>query len=75
MNAGEIAKRAGATPSRASFHLANLAQASLITAEKQSRQITYRANFHALGAVVRYLVEDCCGNDPKVRDCCGPKLI
>ncbi len=72
MTAGEIAEFAGATPSRASFHLSNLAEAGLITSNRQSRQITYRADFSAMGALIRYLLEDCCNNNETVRACCQP---
>ncbi|WP_428644242.1 ArsR/SmtB family transcription factor [Roseibium sp.] len=70
--AGDVAEAVGATPSRASFHLSNLAEAGLITAHRQSRQITYRVDFTAIGALVRYLLEDCCGNNETVRACCQP---
>lgn len=70
--AGAIAEKVGATPSRASFHLANLADAGLVTSERVARQITYFANFEAMGALIRYLVEDCCRNDARVIGCCPP---
>ncbi len=72
MAAGEVAAAVGATPSRASFHLSNLAEAGLITAHRQSRQISYRVDFAAIGALVRYLLEDCCANNETVRACCHP---
>ena len=70
--AGEIAQEIDATPSRASFHLSNLFDAGLVTAEKHSRQITYKVDFAAIGALVRYLLEDCCDNNATVRACCMP---
>lgn len=72
LSAGEIAEAVGATPSRTSFHLSNLAEAGLITSARQSRQILYRVDFTAIGALVRYLLQDCCNNNEVVRACCMP---
>ena len=70
MTAGEIAETVGATPSRASFHLSNLAEAGLVGANRQSRQIIYKVDFAAMGSLVRYLLEDCCNNHATVKACC-----
>ena len=72
LTAGEIAEAAGATPSRTSFHLSNMSDAGLVTSTRQARQITYRVDFAAVGALMRYLLEDCCKNNPTVRACCTP---
>jgi len=72
LTAGEIAADISATPSRASFHLSNMAEAGLLTSSRQSRQITYRVDFPAMGALIRYLLEDCCNNNAMVRACCLP---
>ena len=69
--ASALAAAVGASPSKASFHLAALAEAGLVTAERAARQITYRVSYRAMGALLRYLMEDCCANDPTVRACCG----
>ena len=70
--AGQISESVGASSSRASFHLAALTRAGLLTSTKQSRQVIYRANFAGLGALLVYLMEDCCGGHPDVMACCGP---
>ncbi|WP_425053211.1 ArsR/SmtB family transcription factor [Psychromarinibacter sp. S121] len=70
--AGVIGAEVGAQPSRLSFHLAGLAQAGLITSERVSRQVIYRVDFDALGGLMGYLIEDCCGGHPSVRACCAP---
>jgi len=70
LSAGDIAARIGAAPSRASFHLAALAEAALVRSERESRSIRYFVNFASMGGLVRYLLEDCCGGNPAVRDCC-----
>lgn len=72
MAAGEIASAIGATPSRASFHLRALADAGLVHAERQARSIRYLVDYGRLGAIARYLLEDCCRNDARVRACCTP---
>ncbi len=70
--AGEVAKAAGASSSRASFHLNALTQAGLITATRASRSIIYRVDFAAMGGLIAYLIEDCCQNDPAILGCCAP---
>ncbi|MEP3045893.1 MAG: metalloregulator ArsR/SmtB family transcription factor [Roseibium sp.] len=70
MTAGQIAETVEATPSRASFHLASLAEAGLVTSSRQSRRIIYSVDFAAMGGLVRYLMEDCCNNNATVMACC-----
>ena len=70
-SAGEIGGAVDAASSRASFHLSTLANAGLVTAERQSRHIIYRVNFGAVGGMIGYLVNDCCGNHQEVVSCCG----
>lgn len=69
-SAGDIGKEVDATSSRASFHLSTLEQAGLITSERQSRRIIYRANFDNLGGLMTFLLNDCCGSHPDIRACC-----
>lgn len=71
--AGEIAAAVAASPSRTSFHLSNMAEAGLVTQERAARTITYRVDFAAMGALLGYLLHDCCAGDPRVQDCCGPR--
>lgn len=72
-SAGNVGKRVDATSSRASFHLAALERAGVITSERQSRHIIYRAHFKNLGELVSFLLKDCCDNHPDVLECCGFK--
>jgi ArsR family transcriptional regulator, arsenate/arsenite/antimonite-responsive transcriptional repressor len=69
--AGELATAVGASPSRASFHLSNLTAAGLVTSSQTARQVTYRADFEAIGAMVRYFLDDCCSRNETVRACCA----
>ena len=72
LTAGEIAQTVGATPSRASFHLASMTDAGLLSSSRQARRITYTLNFSVVGQLIRYLLHDCCQNNPTVRRCCLP---
>ena len=71
MNAGQIADRIGASPSRASFHLAALAESELITKERHSRSLIYAINFGRVGELVSFLLEDCCSGSPVLKNCCN----
>ncbi|WP_422037464.1 ArsR/SmtB family transcription factor [Roseibium sp.] len=72
LTAGDIAEAVDATPSRTSFHLSNMSEAGLVTSSRQARRITYRIDFTTVGALMRYLLEDCCNNNATVRACCLP---
>ena len=54
-----------------SFHLKALSQAGLIEAERNSRNILYRANFEEMQALVDFLTQNCCGGDPSK---CAPEV-
>lgn len=69
-SAGEISEAVGAAASRASFHLTTLADAGLITSERQSRSIIYTVDFKAMGALTGYLVHECCCDHEEVVKCC-----
>ncbi|MEM7060227.1 MAG: metalloregulator ArsR/SmtB family transcription factor [Pseudomonadota bacterium] len=69
-SAGDIAEKVGAIASKASFHLAALERAELISSERQSRKIIYRARLDNLGGLVSFILNDCCGNHPDIRACC-----
>lgn len=43
-----------------SFHLKELTHAGLVTAERASRHIVYRAAFERMNALLGYLTENCC---------------
>ena len=65
--AGEIARMLGAAPSTLSTHLGLLQRAGLVTSERRSRRIVYRADFDGVGALMKFLMEDCCKGHPAVR--------
>ncbi|MCA0422679.1 MAG: metalloregulator ArsR/SmtB family transcription factor [Proteobacteria bacterium] len=66
--AGTLAERLEVSPSNISFHLKELERAGLIASRRDSRSIIYCASFEALGALVRFLMEDCCAGHPEI---CG----
>lgn len=69
-SAGDISEQVGAAASRASFHLSNLEQAKVITSERRSRKIIYRANFANLGGLIAFMMKDCCNGHPEIMACC-----
>lgn len=69
-SAGDVGKRVEATYSRASFHLSALENAGVISSQRQSRKIIYRANFEQIGGLLSFLLNDCCKNHPDIRACC-----
>ncbi len=72
--AGEIARALGAAPSTLSTHLGLLQRAGLVTSERRSRRIVYRADFDGVGALMKFLMEDCCKGHPAVRAALGDKV-
>lgn len=79
MAAGAIAEKAEVSPSNVSFHLKELERAGLINQQRESRSIIYTANYDGLGALVRFLLEDCCAGHPEIcapateiAACCAP---
>ena len=54
-----------------SSHLSILKDAHLITSERMSREILYRANMEHVQGLILFLVADCCGGQP---DLCQPMI-
>ena len=57
---GAMAESLGVPPATLSFHLKELAHADLVTQERASRNIIYRAHFEQMNAVLGYLTDNCC---------------
>ena len=58
-----------------SFHLKELTHAGLVTQERSSRNIIYRAAFERMNALLAYLTENCCegaacGVEATAKSCC-----
>jgi DNA-binding transcriptional ArsR family regulator len=60
MTPGVMAEGLGISPSAVSFHLKELTHAGLVTQERASRNLIYRAAFDRMDAVLAFLTENCC---------------
>ena len=69
--AGELARLLKVPQNTLSTHLAILARASLVSSERQSRSIVYRANLDAVRGLVLHLLNDCCNGRPEL---CAPLI-
>jgi ArsR family transcriptional regulator, arsenate/arsenite/antimonite-responsive transcriptional repressor len=69
--AGELARLIEVPQNTMSAHLAILSRAGLITGERHSRSIIYRASLDRLRGLMLFLVKDCCGGNP---DLCAPLI-
>lgn len=69
--AGKIAERLDLRPNTASNNLNVLTNAGLVHSRREGRSIRYFARFDTLGALLTYLMEDCCGG--QVSACLPPR--
>jgi DNA-binding transcriptional ArsR family regulator len=69
--AGEIARRLNVPQNTMSAHLAVLTRAGLLSPERQSRSMIYRADLAAVRSLVLYLLRDCCAGKPEL---CAPVI-
>src|SRR6218665_2349672 len=78
--AGEVARLLDVPQNTMSSHLAVLSRAGLISSERHSRSIIYRAELDRVRELASFLVSDCCGGrselcEPLVAEftpCCSP---
>lgn len=68
---GDLVAASGLTQSTFSTHLAVLAKAGLVTAEKRGRHQIQRASIDTLRALMTFLAKDCCQGRPEL---CKPLL-
>ena len=74
MTPSTMAEGLGISSSALSFHLKELANAGLVTQERASRNLIYRAAFDHMNALLGFLTENCCqgaacGVDATAADC------
>jgi DNA-binding transcriptional ArsR family regulator len=69
--AGEVARQLAVPHNTMSSHLGILARAHLVTLERRSRSIIYRANLGAFASLATFLMRDCCGGRPEA---CAPVI-
>lgn len=72
---GTMSEALGIPANTLSFHLKELTHAGLVTQERSSRNIIYRAAFERMNAVLGYLTENCCQGaacavDVAAESCC-----
>jgi ArsR family transcriptional regulator len=67
---GEIARALDISASRLAFHLSLLEQAGLVRARRESRNVFYTANLPGIGALLSYVLNDCCKAHPEISRCC-----
>lgn len=64
MTPSTMAEGLGISASALSFHLKELAHAGLVTQERASRNLIYRAAYDRMNAVLQYLTDNCCQGEP-----------
>src|SRR5580692_2774981 len=69
--AGDIAHALAVPQNTMSSHLAVLSRAGLISAERFSRSIVYRAELSHLREVMLFMLKDCCDSRPEI---CAPLI-
>ena len=80
--AGELARLIGVPQNTMSAHLSVLAHAGLVSGERRSRSIIYRADLARFRETILFLLNDCCGGRPDIcapliadlSPCCPPKV-
>ena len=69
---GEISEKLELPPPTLSFHLKELSNAGLLTAEQNGRSITYAVDFLAMRELIEFLYYNCCGVGVAG---CGPECV
>jgi ArsR family transcriptional regulator len=69
--AGDIAKALTVPQNTMSSHLSVLSRAGLVSAQRFSRSMVYRADLARFQAVVLFMLRDCCGGRPEI---CAPLI-
>jgi ArsR family transcriptional regulator, arsenate/arsenite/antimonite-responsive transcriptional repressor len=65
--AGELARLLSVAPNTLSAHLNVLTRASLVTSQRRSRSIIYRAQLDQLELLLLFLLQNCCRGRPDIR--------
>ena len=71
---GVIQEGLGIPATTLSFHLKELAAAGLVSAERASRNLVYRAAYDAMNGLIAYLTDNCCQGSaclPDTAAACG----
>jgi ArsR family transcriptional regulator, arsenate/arsenite/antimonite-responsive transcriptional repressor len=73
LSAGAIAAALGVPASSLSFHLAQLTGAGLTAQRRAGRSLIYTADYAAMGALLGFLTENCCGGAACAPADCQPE--
>lgn len=68
---GELARNLSVPQNTMSAHLATLARARLVSSERQSRSIVYRADLDRFRELTLFMINDCCGGSAEL---CAPLI-
>jgi DNA-binding transcriptional ArsR family regulator len=79
--AGDIARALAVPQNTMSSHLSILSRAGLVSAQRYSRSIVYRADLARFQDVMLFMLRDCCDGRPEIcaplvenlTPCCPPK--
>lgn len=69
--AGELARLMATPQNTMSAHLSILSRVGLVSGERRSRSIIYRANLEQLREMTLFLLKDCCGGRSEI---CAPLI-
>ena len=69
LSAGTIADRLNLPGATLSFHLKELANASMVESRQDGRFIFYSANYEQMNGLLGYLTENCCQGQDCVTEC------
>ena len=67
MSVGEIQDRTDMPASTLAHHLKHLAQAGLVTTERQGRTIINRADFAHLETLAAFILKECCAESEPIK--------
>lgn len=65
MAAGEIARAVNVPQNTMSSHLASMVNAGLLQSNRRSRSVIYSVDLAGTQALLRFLIEECCGGQPE----------
>lgn len=71
LRAGEISRSLAVPQNTMSAHLNVLSRAGLVSSERHSRMIVYRADLAKLRDLTLFLLKDCCGGNAEL---CAPLI-
>jgi ArsR family transcriptional regulator len=66
MAAGDLARKLDVAANTLSAQLTILSSADLVVSRREGRSIIYTANYDEMGALIVFLMEDCCQGRPEI---------